>query len=101
MHEAVNNNERCSIADPYSGWVKSQDPDPGSGSGMKTLDHISKSLETLFWVKILKFFIRIRDPGIFLTQDPGIFLTLNPAAGIRDWKNSDPDKHPGSAILER
>jgi hypothetical protein len=50
----------------------------GSGSGMNSPDHISESLETIFWVKILKFFgadpgwekfgsgmenIRIRDPG--------------------------------------
>jgi hypothetical protein len=51
------------------GWVKNQDP--GSGSGMSNPDHISESLETIFWVKILKFFdavpgsgtenIRIRD----------------------------------------
>jgi hypothetical protein len=46
---------------------------PGSGYGMKNPDDISESLETIFWVKILKFFdanpgsrmgkIRIRDPG--------------------------------------
>jgi hypothetical protein len=55
------------------------DPAPGSGafltpeSGMNNPDHISKSLETIFWVKILHFFdadpgsgmekIRIRDLG--------------------------------------
>jgi hypothetical protein len=62
-------------------WVKNLDPDPGSGSGMNNPDHISESLETIFWVKMLKFFyadsgsagiekfqiwdgkIRIRDPG--------------------------------------
>ncbi len=27
-----------------------------SGSGMNNPDHISESLETIFWVKILKFF---------------------------------------------
>jgi hypothetical protein len=27
-----------------------------SGSGMKNPDHISESLKTIFWVKILKFF---------------------------------------------
>jgi hypothetical protein len=27
-----------------------------SGSGMNIPDHISESLETVFWVKILKFF---------------------------------------------
>jgi hypothetical protein len=34
---------------------------PGSGSGMNNPDHISESLETIFWVKILKFFDA--DPG--------------------------------------
>jgi hypothetical protein len=28
----------------------------GSGSGMNNTDHISESVETVFWVKILKFF---------------------------------------------
>jgi hypothetical protein len=28
----------------------------GSGSGMNNPDHISKSLEKIFWVKILKYF---------------------------------------------
>jgi hypothetical protein len=32
-----------------------------SGSGMNNPDHISQSLETIFWVKILKFFYA--DPG--------------------------------------
>jgi hypothetical protein len=43
----------------------------GSGSGMNNPDHISESFETIFWVKILKFFkadpgwkkIQVRDPG--------------------------------------
>jgi hypothetical protein len=57
--------------DPGSGMGKNQDPDPGSG--MNNPDHISESMETIFWVKILKFFdadpgsgvekIRIQDPG--------------------------------------
>jgi hypothetical protein len=52
------------------GWIKSQDPE--LGSGMNNPDHISESLQTIFWIKILKFFdvdsgcgkekIRIRDP---------------------------------------
>jgi hypothetical protein len=42
------------IRDP--GWVKNQDPDPGSGSGINNPDHISESLEIIFWVKILEFF---------------------------------------------
>jgi len=62
-----------------------------SGSGMKNPDHIFKSLETIFFVTILKFFdadpgsgmetVRIRDPG---------------------WKKVGSgilDKHPGSATL--
>jgi hypothetical protein len=45
----------------------------GSGSAMNDSDHISESLETIFWVKTLKIFdadpgsgiekIRIRDQG--------------------------------------
>jgi hypothetical protein len=38
-------------------------------------DHISESLGTIFWVKILKFFDA--DPETFLTLDPG-------------WENMDP-----------
>jgi hypothetical protein len=34
----------------------------GSGSGMNNPDHISESLETIFWFKILKSLMRIRDP---------------------------------------
>jgi hypothetical protein len=44
--------------------------------------HISESLETIFWAKILRLFDTDPDPGIFLTLDPG-------------WKNSD----LGSATL--
>jgi len=53
--------------DPGSGMGKKS----GSGSGMNDLDHISECIETIFWVKIFKFFdaapgsgiekIRIRD----------------------------------------
>jgi hypothetical protein len=42
-----------------------------SGSGMNIQDHISASLETIFWAKILEFFDVDADPGIFLTLDPG------------------------------
>ncbi len=38
---------------PGSGTGKNQDPDPDL---MNNLDHISEGLETIFWVKILKFF---------------------------------------------
>ncbi len=60
-------------ADPGSGMEKK------SGSGMYLPDHFSESLETVFRVKILKFFYADPDPG------SGIFLTLDPG-----WKNSDP-----------
>jgi hypothetical protein len=50
---------------------------------MNNTDHISEGLETIFWVKILKFFDA--DPGSVIRDgkntDPG-------------WKNSD----PGSGI---
>jgi hypothetical protein len=40
---------------------------------MNIADYISESLETIFWVKIHKFFDADPDPGsgIFLTLDPG------------------------------
>jgi hypothetical protein len=50
-----------------------------SGSGMNIPDYISESLETIFWLKILKFFDT--DPN----SGSGIFLTLDPG-----WKTSDP-----------
>jgi hypothetical protein len=45
---------RC-LFDPWirdPGWVKNQDP-----------DHISESLETIFRIKLLKFFDAVPDPG--------------------------------------
>jgi hypothetical protein len=56
---------------------------------MNIPDHFSESLETIFGLKILKFFDADSDPG------SGIFLTLSPGSGmkkIRIW-----DKHPGFA----
>jgi hypothetical protein len=55
----------------------------GSGSGIKNPNHISESIETIFWVKILYLnsLMRIRDPG-----------RKKFGSGIRD-------KHPGSATL--
>ncbi len=41
-----------------AGWVPKKSV---SGSGMKNPDHISESLETFFWVKILNSLMRIRD----------------------------------------
>ncbi len=49
---------------------------------MNNPDHISESLEPIFWVKILKFVDAGRDPG---------------------WKKFGfeiRDKHPGSATLD-
>jgi hypothetical protein len=62
-----------------------------TGSGINIPDHISESLETIFWVKKLKFF----------DADPGseIFLTLDPGSGME--KNRFRDKHPGTAALPR
>jgi hypothetical protein len=51
-----------------------------SGSGMNNPDHISESLKTIFWVKILKFllvWIRNLEWKKF-------------GSGIRDGKKSDP-----------
>jgi hypothetical protein len=55
------------IRDP--GWVKNQDPDPGSGSGMNIPDYISESLATILGLKYLNSFDADPDPvsGIFLT----------------------------------
>jgi hypothetical protein len=50
----------------------------GSGSGMNNPDHISASLETIFLVKILKFY----------DADPG---WKKFGSGIRGRKNSDPE----------
>jgi hypothetical protein len=53
---------------PGSGKVKNQDPDPDdkkSRSGMTIPDHISESLETIFWVKLFKFFYADADLGTF------------------------------------
>jgi hypothetical protein len=47
-------------------WVKDHDPNPGSGFEMNNLDHISERLETIFWVKILKFFEA--DPGSWMEK---------------------------------
>jgi hypothetical protein len=68
---------RIWIRNPVPLWP--QDPGSGmgkksrSGSGMNILNHISESLETIFWDKILKFFEAEADtdPGIFMTLDPG------------------------------
>jgi hypothetical protein len=65
----------------------------GSESGMNNPDHISESLETIFWVKIL----------IFFDADPG---WKKFGSGIRYGKISDPrfgmgkirNRYPGKNI---
>ncbi len=58
---------------------------------MNITDHISESLETIFRVKILKFFDADTD------SDPGIFLTLDPGSGMekirRDPATLENSKH--------
>jgi hypothetical protein len=56
----------------------------GSGPGMNNPDHISENLETIFWVKILKFF----------DANPGWKKFGSGMEKIRIRK-----KHPGSAAL--
>ncbi len=63
----------------------------GSGSGMHILDHISKSLETIFWVKILEFFDADSDPG------SGNFF--DPEFGMEKFRFWIRDKHPESATV--
>jgi hypothetical protein len=60
---------------------------------MNIPDRTSESLESIFGVKIPKFFdaIRIRDPGICLTLDQG--------SGIEKIRSGIRDKHLGSATL--
>jgi hypothetical protein len=58
-----------------TGWAKNQDPGPRYG--MNNPDHNSKSLETNFWIKILKLFYA--DPGSGMEK-----------IWIRDGKNLDP-----------
>jgi hypothetical protein len=50
----------------------------GSGSGMNNPDHISEILETIFWVKLRKFFdadpgsgIKLFGSGMENIRDPG------------------------------
>jgi hypothetical protein len=74
MHQCCGSGSgiRCLLT-PGSGISKKL----GSGSGMNNPDHISESLETIFWVKVLKFF----------DADPG---SGTEKIRIQDRKNSDP-----------
>jgi hypothetical protein len=54
-----------------------------SGSGMNIPDHISESLETIFGLKILKFFDADLDGS-------GIFLTLYTGSVMEKIRSRDP-----------
>jgi len=65
----VKDHRETNVADP--GWLKNQDPEPGSRSGMNYPDHIFRELRNKFWFKILKFYdaypgsgINILDPQV-------------------------------------
>jgi hypothetical protein len=59
--------------------VSARDPDPGTG--MNIPDHFSESLETVFVLKILKFFDADPGSGIFLILDP-VRKNSVPGSGI-------------------
>jgi hypothetical protein len=62
--------------------------------------YISDSIETIFWLKILKFFDAYPDPGLGIRDGK----KSDPGSEIRDGKKSDPgsgirNKHPASTTL--
>jgi hypothetical protein len=63
------------------------DKKSGSASGMNNTDHISESLETIFWVKMLKFFdIFVKlvvTKKVKITNFPPSFVAVV-GYGIRD-----------------
>jgi hypothetical protein len=81
---------RC-LFDPWIGdlgWVKNQNPDPGSGSRMNIPDHMSESLESIFGLKyctVLRFLCGCGSGS-------GIRNLFDPGSGIRE-------KHPRSGTL--
>jgi hypothetical protein len=58
---------------------------------MNNPNHISESLETIFWVKILQFF----------DADPGSGMEKNSDPGWKTFGSGIRDKHPGSAALPK
>ncbi len=60
---------------------------------MNILDHIFESLETIFCIKIFKFFYADPDAG------SGIFLTLDPGCRMEKVGSGTRDKHPEFATL--
>jgi hypothetical protein len=59
---------------------------------MNIPEHISDSLETIFWVKNTKFFDADSRSGIFLTLDPGSGMEKF-GSGIRDKINIPDPQH--------
>jgi hypothetical protein len=68
LSPGLSGKQRFSVADPNLGssafltpgsWLGKKSR---SGSGMNIPDHISESLETIFWVKILEIFDANADP---------------------------------------
>jgi hypothetical protein len=95
IREAQKHKDSVADPDPGSGvfltpWIRDlgsgMGKKSGSGPGINNPDHISESLETIFGVKILKFFDAY--PGSEMEK----FVS-----GIRDVKVLIRDKHPGSA----
>ncbi len=82
------------IWDP--GWVKNQDPDPESGFGINIPDRVSASLETIFWIKIHKFFWCGSGSGIWNLFDPGSKMR-----DVKKFKSGIRDKHPEFATLSQ
>jgi hypothetical protein len=65
---------------------------PEPGSGVNILDNFSESFETVFGLKILKFFDADTDPG---SSD------LDSGSGMKKFGSGIRYKHPGSARLVR
>jgi hypothetical protein len=90
-------NVECSVADPGSGAfltpVSGMGKKSRCGSGMYIPDHVSEGLETIFWVKILKFLDADPDQG------SEIFLHWIRDQGRKNFGYGIRDKHPGSATL--
>jgi hypothetical protein len=76
--------------DPGYGMVKNSDPISGIRHNIS--DHVSESLVTSFWLKILKFFLN----WVFSIPDPGSGMEKS-RSGMEIIIR---DKHPGSATLE-
>jgi hypothetical protein len=68
------------------GWGKIRIRDPHPGSGMNIPDNFSNSLETVFGLKILKFFVSCLDLGSRIRD-----------LGWKTWIRDPVYKHPGTA----